>query len=227
MTFHLDQARQASSDPLEDPPIQFVHTVKTGRPGRPRVEIEPNLLSMALTLRPKTQIAKTTNCSARTIRRRQLDYGIEVPQPGNSRTQLAIEDNQGSLPPSAEISNEELDKCLAVVMQDFPSFGRRLATASLRANGVMVSEGRVRDSLTRVIGVSGIFGGRRIHRRRYKVPGANSLWHHDGQHGISHPVILVFCTRTYPELRLDSMENCNPWIHRWQESPSGWHPSPQ
>ena len=82
-----------------------------------------------------------------------------MPQPGNSWTQLAIEDNQGSLPPSAEISNEELDKCLAVVLQDFPSFGRWLATASLRANVVMVSEGCVRDSLTCVIGVSGIFGG--------------------------------------------------------------------
>ena len=64
MTFHLDQAQQASSDPLEDPPIQFVHTVKTGRPGQPRVTIELNLLSMALTLRPKTQIAKKANCSA-------------------------------------------------------------------------------------------------------------------------------------------------------------------
>ena len=48
----------------------------------------------------------------------------------------------------------------------------------------MVSEARVRDSLERVSGVPGTFGGRRVHRRRYQVAGANSLWHHDGQHGI-------------------------------------------
>ena len=183
MTFYLDQARQASSDPLEDPSIQFVHTVCTGRRGRPRVEIEPNLLSTALTLRPKTRIAETASCSACTIRRRQLEYGIDILRPGHSQTQQSHRDNGGSFLPSVEINDEELDRYLAIIMQDFPSFGRRLATACLRANGVVVSEGRVRNSLTRVSGVPGTFGGRRVHRRRYQVAGANSLWHHDGQHG--------------------------------------------
>lgn len=182
MMYHLDQARQASSDPLEDPAIPFVHTIQTGRRGRPRVEIEPDLLSTALTLRPKTQIAKTAMCSARTIRRRQLDYGIDVPGPSHSQTQQVGRDNS-----DFPLSDEELDWYLANIMQDFPSFGRRLATASLRANGVIVSEGRVRESLTRVSGVPGTFGGRRVHRRRYRVAGANSLWHHDGQHGIVRP----------------------------------------
>jgi hypothetical protein len=192
MTFHLDQARQASSDPLEDPVIPFALTVRTGRPGRPRVEIEPNLLSTALALRPKMQIAKTANCSARTIRRRQLDYGINLPGPSRSHTQLADHDEGNPLPPSGEISNQELDQFLAIVMQDFPTFGRRLATASLRANGVIVSEGRARESLARVSGVPGTFGGRRVHRRQYRVAGANSLWHHDGQHGIFHLIIPAF-----------------------------------
>ena len=195
MTFHLDQARQASSDPLENPAIQFVHAVRTGRPGRPRIEIEPNLLSTSLTLRTKTGIAKTAGCSARTIRRRQLDYQIDAPMI-YPHTQQARRDNGGILLPSEGVSDEELDRHLAIIMQDFPSFGRRLATASLRANGVMVSEGRVRDSLTRVSGVPGIFGGRRVHRRRYRVAGANSLWHHDGQHGIHHPTIPAFLTLT-------------------------------
>ena len=67
-----------------------------------------------------------------------------------------------------------------------------MATAALRAQGVMVSEGHVRESLTRVSGILGIFGGRRVHQRRYKVAGANLLWHHDGQHGDQFPMILVF-----------------------------------
>ena len=191
MTYHLDQARQASSDPLEDPAIVFVRTVRTGRRGRPRVEIEPNLLSTALKLRAKTRIANTAGCSARTIRRRQLDYGIDEPMLGQSQTQQAGRPNGGSLR-SRETSDEELDRWLSIIIQDFPSFGRRLATAALRAQGVMVSEGRVRDSLTRVSGVPGTFGGRRVHRRRYQVAGANSLWHHDGQHGRWSPMILLF-----------------------------------
>jgi hypothetical protein len=182
MMSHLDQARQASSDPLEESIIPFAQTVQTGGRGRPRVEIGLSLLSTALQLRPKTQIAKTAGCSARTIRRRQLDYGIDVPGPSSSQVQRIGGENSGA-PHPQPIDDNELDRSLAVIIQDFPDFGRRLATASLRANGIMVSEGRVRESLRRVQGVPGVFGQRRVHRRRYHVAGANSLWHHDGQHG--------------------------------------------
>lgn len=192
MTFHLDQARQASSDPLDGPTISFAHTVYTGRPGRPKVEIDPEILSTALTLRPKTQIANTAGCSARTIRRRQLDHGIIVPGPTHpQQAQPASRDNH-TLSHSEVIADDQLDRHLAVIIQDFPTFGRRLATAALRANGVIVSEGRVRDSLARVSGVPGTFGGRRVHRRRYQVAGANSLWHHDGQHGIRYPPLILW-----------------------------------
>lgn len=189
MTFHLDKARHASGDPLEDPTIPFAYTVQTGRRGRPRVEVEPNLLLTALTLCPKTRIAKTAKCSARTVRRRQLDYGIATPGPSHPQVQQAGDNNP---PPHSEtISNEELDQQLSIIIQNFPTFGRRLATAALRANGVIVPESRVRDSLARINGVPGTFGGRRIHRRRYKVAGANSLWHHDGQHGIDYSPIAL------------------------------------
>jgi len=191
MTFHLDKARHASSDPLEGPTIPFAYTIHTGKRGRPRVEVEPNLLSTALMLRPKTRIADTARCSARTIRRRQLDYGIVTPGPSHSQAQQTRDDD--TLPPHSEIiSDEELDQHLSIIIQNFPTFGWRLATAGLRANGVIVSESRVRDSLARINGAPGVFGGRRIHRRRYKVAGANSLWHHDGQHGINHSLLSSY-----------------------------------
>jgi hypothetical protein len=198
MTSHLDQARQASSDPLEDTVIHFAKTVRTGRPGRPRVEIEPNLLSTALALRSKTQVAKTANCSARTIRRRQLDYEIDVPQPNRSQTEQVNGGNGGGSLQSGEIGDEEVDWYLATIVQDFPTFGRRFAAAALLANGIIISEDRVRESLARVRGVPGVFGGRRVHRRQYRVAGANSLWHHDGQHGIGHLAISVFKRLTGP-----------------------------
>ena len=182
MINHLDQARHASSDPLEEPPISFAHTIQTGRRGRPRIEIEPNLLSTALRLSSKTRIAEIAQCSARTVRRRQLDYGIMVPGPSQPQTQEAGENGNAPPHPGA-ITDDELDQCLAAVLQDFPFCGRRLATGALRANGMIVAESCVRDSLARIRGVPGTFGGRRVHRRKYQVPGANSLWHHDGQHG--------------------------------------------
>jgi hypothetical protein len=178
MTSYLDQARHASSDPLQVPMIPFAQTIRTGGRGRPRIEIDPNLLSTALELRPKTRIAKTANCSARTIRRRQQDYGIITPEP----SQQTGSSDTHSYP--HRITDEQLDQYLSIIIQDFPTFGRRLATASLRTNGIVVPESRVRDSLARINGTPGTFGGRRIHRRRYKVAGANSLWHHDGQHGM-------------------------------------------
>ena len=189
MTHHLDQAWQVSSDPLEDPVIKFVQTIHTSKRGHPRVEIELSLLSTALTLRAKTQIATTAGCSARTIRRRQLDYGISEPTPNHSQAQQTGGLKGGSLLQSRDISDEKLDWWLSIIIQDFPSFGCRLATAALWAQGVRVSEGRVRNSLTWVSGVPGIFGGRRVHRRRYQVAGANSLWHHDGQHSDQFPMM--------------------------------------
>ena len=123
MTHHLDQAQQVSSDPLEDPVIEFVQTVRTGKRGRPRVEIEPSLLLTALTLRAKTQIAKTAGCSTQTIRRRQLDYGISEPTPNHSQAQQTGGPNGGSLLQSRDISDEELDWWLSIIIQDFPSFG--------------------------------------------------------------------------------------------------------
>ena len=114
MTLHLDQARHTSSDPLVDPTIQFAHTIHTGRRGRPRIEVEPSLLSTALTLRPKTRIANTAMCSARTIRWRQLEYGIAVPEPSPSQTQH-IEENNSNPPSQESICDVELDWHLATL----------------------------------------------------------------------------------------------------------------
>ena len=148
MTLYLDQAQQASGDPLEDQTIPLAAIIPTGRRGQPRIEIEPNLLSTAFGLRAKTQIAKTAKCSAHTICRRQLEYGINESRPSHSQTQQTGRGDGGTLLPSGEIGDEELDRCLAIVMQDFPTFGWWLATASLQANGVIVPESRIRDSLT-------------------------------------------------------------------------------
>ena len=93
-----------------------------------------------------------------------MDYGIGEPTQIHSQAQQAGRPSGASTLQSRDISDEELDWQLSIVIQDFPSFGHWLATVALQAQGVMVSEGCVRESLTRVSGVPGIFGKRRVHQ---------------------------------------------------------------
>ena len=54
----------------------------------------------------------------------------------------------------------------------------------LRRLGHRVQRERVQQALLRVDPVHQVFECIRIHRQVYNVPGPNSLWHHDGQHGV-------------------------------------------
>ncbi len=88
-------------------------------------------------------------------------------------------------PPTSTLTDEQLDVLLSQCLQDFPKFGRRKIAGYLRDRGHHVPDRRLRESYVRVHGAPAIFGDRNIHRKRYHVAGANSLWHHDGQHGES------------------------------------------
>ncbi|KAG8941496.1 hypothetical protein FRC03_004468 [Tulasnella sp. 419] len=61
----------------------------------------------------------------------------------------------------------------------------------LRRLGHRVPVRRIRESLYRVDPVRRVFGRVKIKRRTYKVPGPNSLWHHDGQHGLIRWGIVI------------------------------------
>ena len=49
--------------------------------------------------------------------------------------------------------------------------------------GQRISRERIRASLLRIDPVQWVFEHIHIWQRVYSVPGPNSLWHHDGQHG--------------------------------------------
>jgi len=55
----------------------------------------------------------------------------------------------------------------------------------LKGSGHHVPRECIAESFLRVHGTPGGFGQHTIHHKVYKVAGANSLWHHDGQHGQS------------------------------------------
>jgi hypothetical protein len=84
----------------------------------------------------------------------------------------------------AALTNDELDALLSSILEIFPTFGQRMIAGRLKASGHHVPRECITESFLRVHGTPGVFGQRTIHRKvYYKVAGANSLWHHDGQHG--------------------------------------------
>ncbi|KAJ7649550.1 hypothetical protein DFH06DRAFT_996413 [Mycena polygramma] len=85
--------------------------------------------------------------------------------------------------PLSNLSDDELDLLLLRLRSHFRRAGLGMLDGMLRRLGHRVPRERVRQSLLRIDPVRRIFERIRIRRRVYSVPGPNSLWHHDGQHG--------------------------------------------
>ena len=187
----LEQASTQSLDPLEDGAESLVVAYRVRQPGgrgRPRLEFDPGFLAAALELRGPTGVASIFGCSSRTIHRRAVEYGIlqpgepvytDSPQPDGTIRRTY----QSSTRPVSTLSDDDLDTLVADILQVFPAFGSRMIIGCLKAAGHHVPRARIVESYARVHGRTGRFGDRSIHRRKYQVPGSNSLWHHDGQHG--------------------------------------------
>jgi len=79
MVVQLNKACHQSSDAPDGPSIVLSYQSSAGRRGRPRTEINPEFLSQALDLRGPSHLGPVFKCSARTIRRRALEYGLVVP----------------------------------------------------------------------------------------------------------------------------------------------------
>lgn len=187
----LRDAEGASLDPPIENPQALGTRTHTEGPGRPRVDISREDLALLSSGRSRlTDIAVIYDCSARTIRRRLLDYGLADPGP-SVYEDLAQQDGgtlriyrPGHASNLSSLTNPELDQIMLSIYYQFPSFGRRMIDGYLLELGQRVPRARIEQSYRRVIGPpTRTFAPRRLVRREYNVPGPNSLWHHDGQHG--------------------------------------------
>ncbi|KAJ6450642.1 hypothetical protein C8R45DRAFT_1057192 [Mycena sanguinolenta] len=86
--------------------------------------------------------------------------------------------------PVSAISDDDLDTLLIRLRTHFRWAGLSMLDGMLRRLGHRVPMERLRQSLLRIDPVRRIFERIRIQRRDYHVLGPNSLWHHDGQHGL-------------------------------------------
>lgn len=143
--------------------------------GRPLINIPEDQLSVLLEYNfSVTDIARMLQVSARTVRRRIIQYGLE---------------NGATLAP---ISDSQLDEISTDFVRCYAHSGRRSFQGFLRGAGLRVPMRRIRESLMRVDsrGVQQRFR-RALHRRQYHVCMPNSLWHIDGMHKLIRWHIVV------------------------------------
>ena len=106
------------------------------------------------------EIGKLLGCSARTIRRRILEFGFQY------------------ITDFSQISDQDLDNLVTVFVSNFPSAGQNSLAGYLQSQGHHIQRWRIRDSMLRVDpwGVQER-SCRILHQRRYRVAGPNNLWH--------------------------------------------------
>jgi hypothetical protein len=85
--------------------------------------------------------------------------------------------------PLSTLSDDDLDVLITQLRSNFHRAGLSMLDGMLRHLGHRLPRERIRASLMRIDPVQRVFQRIRIRRRVYSVPGPNSLWHHDGQHG--------------------------------------------
>ena len=85
----------------------------------------------------------------------------------------------------ANIPDDELDKCVQEIINEFPNSGYRTVKSHLACRGLLVQEERVQESLKR-IDLEGVLyrqlNMKLVLRRKYSVRAPLSLWHIDGYH---------------------------------------------
>lgn len=185
----LDEASRRSADPADPADFVIWQVARTGRRGRPRIEINTAFLEQALTFRGPEALSRALNGpSSRTIRRRGqdaglLERGVPVFTYARDSEGNTIRTHRSATARVSNISDDQLDTLIAQILNNFPHFGRRMLAGTLSSYGHNVPRARIVASYIRVHGITNVFGDRRITRRIYKVAGPNALWHHDGQHG--------------------------------------------
>lgn len=188
----LEEAFRALEEENQAEPVIFAHLHHTGRRGRPARILDPDILALLYQFRGPAHLAKVFDCSARTVRRTALDYGIVEPCPpvyvefDDPNTGHRFRLYQSSTAPVSTLTDNELDSVLSYILEIFPAFGRRMITGHLKHMGHNVPRERLRSSYERVAGAPASLLAQPVQRKKYSVPHPNALWHHDGQHGKSY-----------------------------------------
>jgi hypothetical protein len=190
----------------------IVETIHTGQRGRPSLQIDRGFLQWAYSLRSISSIAHFLGVSRGLVRQQLVEHGIAEPQsqPFMLSAEYTDSDSGGNddvldpsgavssptspsdneyfttsyTSPQSAISDNELDDVVIRLRRHFRRAGVTMLRGMLQRIGYRISRERITQSLLRIDPVQRVFQRIQIRRRVYSVPGPNSLWHHDGQHGM-------------------------------------------
>ena len=148
---------------------QHIHISHTRKRGRPRKNINPEILHDAFQRGrsiPTTLLASILGIDRKTLQARKKEMGIES---GFDK-----------------ISDSDLDDLVRKYRQENPAGGRSYVMGSLCAAHLLrIQQQRVSDSINRIDrlgqGMRQRFGKKK-ERKEYQVPRPNALWHIDGHH---------------------------------------------
>ena len=111
--------------------------------------------------------ANLLGVSKRTVERRMNEFGLQIYNC------------------YSDISNSDLESIVRNFTEEFPNIGYKRMSGLLLARGLRIQQDRIREMMRIVDPQGTLFRAltlRAVHRRRYHVPSAQSLWHVDGNH---------------------------------------------
>ena len=113
----------------------------------------------------------------------------------------------------SDLSDDDLDSLIADMVQKFPNLGHHMIDGHLKHLGHCVPHSCVQVSYLHIHGPPvASFGQTQIQHRVYSVLGPNSLWHHNGQHGLFFSIVILN-SHSLPCYRSYSLENCHTCFH--------------
>lgn len=152
-----------SEIPLINPSETDDYTLPTGRP-RKNISVEDIEREYTI-FRNWKIVANRLGISPKTLRRRRLEYGMDISSGIGARITYTV------------ISNEELRNEVMNVLNTLPNAGETIVFGALRARSIFVQRRRIREAIIEV-DPEGRALRRTISivRRVYNVPSPNSLW---------------------------------------------------
>ena len=168
-------------------PVTVSQKTRTGKRGRPAIEVDTVALQQLLELRGPGSTGELPGCSAKTIRRQALELGLVQPgapvvthetQPDGSVSRVFHRRE------SVRSADQEVYIAVSAALEMYPDIGREKMLAAVKGHGVSATRRQVEAALLVLRGPSESRKRKPIQRRVYTVLGSNYMRHHDGQHGL-------------------------------------------
>ena len=144
----------------------IMNNVVSNAHGRPRRNVSKEDIEREFRIfRNWKLVARQLRISSKTLRRRRVEYGMELSPSTGPRVVYS------------EISHDELCNVIRSILNILPDAGETMVIGSLRGRGIFVQRNRIRSAIIEVDPVNRAL--RRtvsIIRRSYNVASPNSLW---------------------------------------------------